>query len=563
MAKWDDDPDVDEASDDFLRKHVRGLAQLETAGGRKTIKGPKGEDSHNLYNIKGKGFRARDRAEGSNDEYRTYASPEESTEDVVRLIKARYPRAAAATTPEEFAAGLKGYATDPAHGTKLVSTFRGLPPPKPARWDSDPDLGPAVQPAGAPPPKPETGFLADAGAAIRGYGEGLSAGLVKYPQALLRTYNPFDALLGGGGAGQTGTFAENLAQTRAENAAMAAEQPKSWYGGQVGGALTGGILTGGGSVPVQAAKGAAMGGAAGFSANPYTNLGDLAADTGGGAAVGGTIAGGSALLSKGAGAILDRVVKRNTIKGLEQSIDRGREALKAVESDAKKGLVRPPPPAPLNPYYVKGDPSTRIPAHIALREAAKNATKSEAATIAEDVLYLKDRLAAAKKAPPKAFRDPTSKSLGGEPRGSPEPMTNLAWLRDVRGPKYTSRLQENLVAGGIGSLAGAATGAGSALMYGGNPLHGALIGSGIGGSLGALGGAYGAQLGMNYGPGVSSALGAAGRAAIPAVGPAAESLRAPPVAFRSYDEYLAQFEAAQTDEEKQALNAAWNAQAGR
>lgn len=52
---------------------LEGLALLETAGGKKTIKGPEGQDSFNLYNIKdftGQGFRAIDKAEGSRDAYR-------------------------------------------------------------------------------------------------------------------------------------------------------------------------------------------------------------------------------------------------------------------------------------------------------------------------------------------------------------------------------------------------------------------------------------------------------------------------------------------------------------
>lgn len=110
------------------------VARLETRGGEATIKGPKGEDSNNLFNIKetraGKvGYSARDKAEGSNDAYRVYASRDESQADMESLLARRYPEAFDAMqkpwSPEsvqEFATGLKkrGYATDPAYVEKLV-----------------------------------------------------------------------------------------------------------------------------------------------------------------------------------------------------------------------------------------------------------------------------------------------------------------------------------------------------------------------------------------------------------------------------------------------------------
>lgn len=110
------------------------VARLETRGGEATIKGPQGEDSNNLFNIKetraGKvGFRAKDKAEGSNDAYRTYATRAESEADFMDLVQRRYPEAHAAMQepwgPEsitKFATGLKkrGYATDPNYVEKLV-----------------------------------------------------------------------------------------------------------------------------------------------------------------------------------------------------------------------------------------------------------------------------------------------------------------------------------------------------------------------------------------------------------------------------------------------------------
>lgn len=112
---------------------LQGLAQLETAGGRKTIKGANGEDSYNLYNIKdfskaGTGYAAYDRAEGSRDRYRVYASPDEATADVMSLLQRKYPAALAAQTPQEFAMALKegGYATDPRYVEKLTNVINSV-----------------------------------------------------------------------------------------------------------------------------------------------------------------------------------------------------------------------------------------------------------------------------------------------------------------------------------------------------------------------------------------------------------------------------------------------------
>lgn len=120
---------------------LRGLALLETQDGAKSIKGPNGEDSFNLFNVKQfdqsqPGFVAQDKAEGSRDRYRAYASREESIQDVLDLIQRRYPKAAEALKSgdkQAFAAGLKegGYATDPNYVTKLVGAIdraRGLTP---------------------------------------------------------------------------------------------------------------------------------------------------------------------------------------------------------------------------------------------------------------------------------------------------------------------------------------------------------------------------------------------------------------------------------------------------
>lgn len=113
-----------------LPQFIEGLAKLETAGGSKTVKGAKGEDSFNLFNIKdfskeGTGFRAKDAAEDSNDRYRVYSNAEESKADLISLLAQRYPKALTARTGAEFAAALKegGYATDPNYVDKLTKVI--------------------------------------------------------------------------------------------------------------------------------------------------------------------------------------------------------------------------------------------------------------------------------------------------------------------------------------------------------------------------------------------------------------------------------------------------------
>lgn len=106
-----------------------GLAQLETRGGAATIKSG-GQDTNNLFNVKdfsraGTGLRGFDKAEGSNDRYRQYASYDESAEDLIGLLDRKYPGAREAQDPVQFAQALKdgGYATDPLYVDKLSRTI--------------------------------------------------------------------------------------------------------------------------------------------------------------------------------------------------------------------------------------------------------------------------------------------------------------------------------------------------------------------------------------------------------------------------------------------------------
>jgi flagellum-specific peptidoglycan hydrolase FlgJ len=95
---------------------------LETGYGKSIIAG-----TNNLGNIKdfsGKGVKAYDKAEGSHDAYKVYASLDDFFVSYIDLIKRKYPGAMGAKTAEAFAGALKagGYATDPNYVKSVAAT---------------------------------------------------------------------------------------------------------------------------------------------------------------------------------------------------------------------------------------------------------------------------------------------------------------------------------------------------------------------------------------------------------------------------------------------------------
>ena len=113
----------------------------------------------------------------------------------------------------------------------------GVPYQPPVQQATPPVQAPS-QPASAPvtginPPNSQpaqsTSWLNQAASALRGYGEGATAGLIKYPQAAI------DA-----GVNGTGNFIDDykasLAGIRNDNTQMAQNNPAAWYGGNLVGA---------------------------------------------------------------------------------------------------------------------------------------------------------------------------------------------------------------------------------------------------------------------------------------------------------------------------------------
>ena len=105
---------------------------LETGWGKSII-----PNTNNLGNIKdfsGKGVKAYDKAEKSNDRYRQYDSPEAFAKDYASLIKRKYPEAVGTGgDAKKFVAALrpgeKGrYATDENYGSKFLKTVGSFLP---------------------------------------------------------------------------------------------------------------------------------------------------------------------------------------------------------------------------------------------------------------------------------------------------------------------------------------------------------------------------------------------------------------------------------------------------
>lgn len=160
----------------LLPTFLKGLGMLETGPDNKSTIG-----NNNFFNIKdvsNKGPRRFDKAEGSNDAYREFATPEEAYAEATTLLARKYPAALTAKTPEEFGNALSNgvggakYATDPGHAKKVVNLINqelkkagGTPPPV-ATAPSTAPTAPAV--ATTAPATPATPVPAAAGSTPAG-----------------------------------------------------------------------------------------------------------------------------------------------------------------------------------------------------------------------------------------------------------------------------------------------------------------------------------------------------------------------------------------------------------
>jgi len=460
MAKpWEQEYEVQ--GEKLNPQFLAGLARLETQGGKKTIKGPKGEESHNLYNVKGPGFDAFDKVEGTKAQYKTYQNPEEATSDVERLITTRYPQALRAKTPEEFATALKagGYATDKDYVNKLSSTIKSTPMSK-KPWENEYDV-PVEQPEQAAVGTNEPSFVkrmtdiaAVPSALISSAAKGMSAGVAPYLTAGL-AYGAEQL------RGNPTTYQQALDASRAEYEARQQAAPgTSAVGTLVGGGVLGAGLGTGTTVKSLAGLGAGIGGVSGATEAPYTNLADLAMRTGKGAAIGGTIGaitgGLQAAATRGFSAAKDVV-----LQNLKKPVDEAAAEYEAAV-DAFKGS-----------YF-------GLPANAKISEIIKKAkdlmttqpNSPQAARAAELIAAKKAAAAATRnfnKTVPKSDEEVKALLEQGVKAGYP-----------FQGPPVGAMAQGAADMGAVGLLAG-------------SPVHGALMGAGraalpaIGTNLKALG----------------------------------------------------------------------------
>lgn len=176
----------------------------------------------------------------------------------------------------------------------------------------------------------------------RGFGEGATLGLIKYPQAALTT------LVNGG------NYTQNLSDLRKQNEQLAQQDPVAWYGGELGGGVVTGALTGGyGAAPkilggagkalnlVRAGSkakavspivtNAAMGAVEGATQNDYTTPTQLLKDVATGAVTSGAIAG----LGEGARVGLKKIgshwVENTAVPFLKETGTPGATPRKVVE----------------------------------------------------------------------------------------------------------------------------------------------------------------------------------------------------------------------------------------
>lgn len=107
-------------------------------------------------------------------------------------------------------------------------------------------------------------------AAIRGFGQGATAGLIQYPQAGLMSLT----------AGPDYSFKQALADLRADNERLAKNHSGAWFGGNIAGGITTAALSGGTTLPGLVGRGAAMGGVSGFTKDEDLTDAAIGAGTG-------------------------------------------------------------------------------------------------------------------------------------------------------------------------------------------------------------------------------------------------------------------------------------------
>lgn len=330
----------------------------------------------------------------------------------------------------------------------------------------------------------------DAGA-VNAYGvnvaRGLTGGASKYMYGI-------PAFVSGKLAGEDVTYQGELNKVQGEYDRLQQEYPNASTAGYLTGSLGLGSRLPSSTAPKLIGSGAAVGAVSGFSASPWSTAKQAGTDLLTGGTIGGLL---SSLPAMGAA-----FIKGRTLKGLDKSIERGEKAVKDATKEASDALRNARveaklaagtsskvsfddlPAATRDKLWAKMTPAEQAAVTDA-RAAVDEVThlKKLAAAKKEDLAYLAARKEAVKAAPALALPGFT-KSLGGEPRGTPGPLPNTEWVKH-RLKKDVSRDWQQLRATAPGAVGGGAIGAATSLATGGDPMQGFLYGAGAG-SLGMV-----------------------------------------------------------------------------
>lgn len=240
---------------------------------------------------------------------------------------------------KNYIVGAKSGAPTPPTPTPTSAAPMATATPTPSlTWQQIADQEDAKSPpsSAVPPQAPaEPGLLDKTMTAIRGFGQGATAGLIQYPQAILKQAG---RNLNGEPDSPTNSFKSNLADLRGENTDLATSQPAQWYGGNAAGAVTSGVISGGSTLGGLAARGAVQGGTEGFTQNE--NLGDAAVGVGLGGTLGAIGGGASTWLNGLKAQALKQAAERSVAADLGAVAGKTAEKFKGQDLEAFQTLVQ-------------------------------------------------------------------------------------------------------------------------------------------------------------------------------------------------------------------------------
>jgi hypothetical protein len=271
----------------------------------------------------------------------------------------------------------------------------------------------------------------NAAAATRGFGKSATLGLIQYPQAgLMKLVNG-------------GTFKDNLANLREDEAQVAAAHPIPYGAGSLAGTALTAAGTGGGGLIGMAGRGAIQGGVSGFTQNE--DFGDAAAGAGLGAVLGGA---GRAVDYGKARFVRSQLTKHYSGAAAEAQAKMSDLIVKRAQLQAAKATAA-------------------SPAELAQIEQGIGQVTQGIGQARGQLKQLKPKLNTAN-------------------NGTEEEMMNLAAGSGLHSPLINSTLKNTTAQFAGASGLGAVLGGGSAALMGNDPVKGAMAGAGLFGSASVL-----------------------------------------------------------------------------